>query len=76
MISNLANISDGKFSGTTNVEVLKLSDIAGTSVVTLGAKAELAGIVTVDASDLTGVNKATIDTSAMTSDVEIKTGVV
>jgi len=74
LISNLANISDGKFSGTTNVEVLKLSDIAGTSVVTLGAKAELAGIVTVDASDLTGVNKATIDTSAMTSDVEIKTG--
>ncbi|MDD2780719.1 hypothetical protein, partial [Sulfuricurvum sp.] len=73
LITDLATITDVKFSAVTNVETLKVSDILGTSNVTLGAKADAAGIVTVDASALTGTNKAIIDTSLMIGNVEIKT---
>ncbi|MDD4949248.1 hypothetical protein [Sulfuricurvum sp.] len=77
LITNLMNITDTAFSGTINVEILKFSNITGESKATLGTNADLAGITLVDASTLTGVlatDKATIDVSGMTSNVEVKTG--
>ncbi len=75
LITDLATIIDAKFSAVSNVEVLKVSDMTGTSTITLGTNADAAGIVSVDATLLSGTNKAAIDTSLMSGNVEIKTSI-
>lgn len=66
-------VSDTDFANATGVEKLVVGDFAGQSL-TLGADAKAAGIVTIDASALTGTHAVTIDASGLGAGLTITTG--
>lgn len=66
-------VVDADFTNVKTVETLKLSDFDAQSV-TLAAKAMAAGINKVDATNLSGGNKVTVDATAFTNALAVDSG--